>query len=330
MTRILPIITAMAVLALLALPMALPWTQFIVTIAIAKGFAALGVALLLRGGLISIGHAMYFAIGAYTTAFMVKSEKLGDLALLLIGSTLAAALVGLIVGSFLVRFRAIFFAMLNLAVSMVLFALVSKLYGWTGGTDGMRVAVPAIFGNVLEKPAFDGVLYYVCIGMLVIVGLLVRAYFMSPLGYGLKAVHTNEIRLEYLGVSAYSVTLIAYTISAALAGLGGAMAALAVGHVLPEYAYWTESGHLVLTAVLGGIGGVAGPFIGSVFLEAVHTVAVDYAADAWNMILGAALLLVIFFLPRGLHGLFENKRANPPTVEENATTVVPAKEGGGK
>lgn len=330
MTRILPIITAVAVLALLALPVALPWTQFIVTIAIAKGFAALGVALLLRGGLISIGHAMYFAIGAYTTAFMIKSETLGDLALLLIGSTLAAALVGLIVGSFLVRFRAIFFAMLNLAVSMVLFALVSKLYGWTGGTDGMRVAVPAIFGNVLEKAAFDGVLYNVCIAMLVIVGLLVRAYFKSPLGYGLKAIHTNEIRLEYLGVSAYSVTLIAYTISAALAGLGGAMAALAVGHVLPEYAYWTESGHLVLIAVLGGIGGVAGPFIGSVFLEAVHAVAVDYAADAWNMILGAALLLVIFFLPRGLHGLFESKRANVPTVEKDTTTVVPAEEGGVK
>lgn len=313
-------LAAAAVLTLLMLPVVLPWTQFIVTIAVAKGFAALGVALLLRGGLISIGHAMYFAIGAYATAFMMKFGVLGDLALLLIGSTLVAALAGFLIGAFLVRFRAIFFAMLNLAVSMVLFAFVSKLYGVTGGTDGMRVAMPAIFGNVLGKAAFDGVLYYVCIGLLVIVALLVRAYFSSPLGHGLKAIHTNEIRLEYFGVSAYSVLLIAYTISAALAGLGGAVAALAIGHVLPEYAYWTESGHLVLTAVLGGIGGVAGPFIGSIFLEAVHTLAVDHAADAWNMILGAALLLVIFFLPRGLHGLFEGKpdRADPPEIFESA------------
>ncbi|RVU36849.1 branched-chain amino acid ABC transporter permease [Hwanghaeella grinnelliae] len=331
MTRLLPLITAIAVLTLLLLPVVLPWSQFIITIAIAKGFAALGVALLLRGGLISIGHAMYFAIGAYVTAFMMKSDMLGDLALLLLGSTLVATLVGLIVGSFLVRFRAIFFAMLNLAVSMVLFALFSKLYGLTGGTDGMRVSVPAIFGNVLDKAAFDGVLYYVCIALLVIVGFLVRAYFKSPLGYGLKAIHTNEVRLEYLGVSAYSITLIAYTISAALAGLGGAMAALSIGHVLPEYAYWTESGHLVLTAVLGGIGGVAGPFIGSVFLEAVHTFAVDFAADAWNMILGATLLLVIFFVPRGLFGLFEGKPAKRASAdEETGDTPNTAIEGGAK
>ncbi|MBW3098157.1 branched-chain amino acid ABC transporter permease [Pseudohoeflea coraliihabitans] len=310
MSRLLVLFAAAAVLALLILPAAMPSSQFIMTIAIAKGFAALGVALLLRGGLISIGHAMYFAIGAYATAFMMKFGVLADLALLLIGSTLVTAVCGLVFGTFLVRFRAIFFAMLNLAVSMVLFALLSKLYGLTGGTDGMRVATPAVFGLELDKAAFDDILYYVCVGLLVAIGLLIRAYLKSPLGYALMSIHTNEIRLEYLGVSAWSVTLIAYTISAALAGLGGAMAALTIGHVLPEYAYWTESGHLVLTAVLGGIGGVAGPFIGSVFLEAVHVLAVDVAADAWNMILGAALLAVIFFLPHGLHGLLE-KRAEP-------------------
>ena len=113
------------------------------------------------------------------------------------------------------------------------------------------------------------------------------------------------MRLEYLGVSARSTLLAAYTISATLAGIGGAIAAVSIGHVLPEYAFWTESGHLVLTAVLGGIAGIAGPFLGSIFLELVHTVAVGYAAEAWNMIIGVAMLVVIFFLPRGLFGLFE-------------------------
>ena len=116
------------------------------------------------------------------------------------------------------------------------------------------------------------------------------------------------MRLEYLGVSAWSTLLTAYTISAALAGFGGAMAAMIIGHVLPEYAFWTESGHLVLTAVLGGVGGVAGAFIGSVFLEVLHTVAVGIAAEAWNMIIGATLIAVIFFLPRGLYGLIEGRR----------------------
>ncbi len=316
MTRSLPFLTALAVILLLLLPTAMPWTQFIFTIAMAKGFAALGVALLLRGGLISIGHAMYFAIGGYTAAFMLKSETTADFALVLLGATVVTALAGLAFGTFLVRFRAIFFAMLNLAVSMVIFALLSKLYSLTGGTDGMRVTIPSVFGLHLEKHVFDGMLYYVCVALLVIVGLLGRGYLKSPLGYALGSIHTNEVRLEYLGVSAWSVTLIAYTISAALAGLGGAIAALAIGHVLPEFAYWTESGHLVLTAVLGGIGGVAGPFIGSIFLETVHALAVDLAADAWNMILGVALLFVIFFLPKGLHGLLEKRPAGPVAQPE--------------
>ncbi|MFV0492288.1 MAG: branched-chain amino acid ABC transporter permease [Pseudorhodobacter sp.] len=307
MRKTLPALIA-AVSLLVLIPLIFPHLKFVITLAVAKGFAALGVALLLRGGLISLGHAMYFAIGAYATAFLSEKAGITDLALLLIASTLVAALAGAVFGAFLVRYRAIFFAMLNLAVSMVIFALSSKLYGLTGGTDGMRVAVPTIFGWAPGKPAFDNLLFPLCLTLMVVVGWLVYRYMRSPLGHALSAIHTNEVRLEYLGVSAWSTLLSAYTISAALAGLGGAIAAMSIGHVLPEFAFWTESGHLVLTAVLGGVGGVAGPFVGSVFLELLHTVAVGYAADAWNLITGVALIAVIFFLPRGLYGLFETRR----------------------
>lgn len=304
------------VLALALVPLFMPWLEFVMTLAMAKGFAALGVALLLRGGLISIGHAMFFAIGAYATAFLGTRAGVNDFALLLVFSTLVSALAGFAFGAFLARYRAIFFAMLNLAISMVFYALVSKLYGLTGGTDGMSVAVPTIFGLAFTKSAFDSLLFYVALGLMLVVGYLVHRYLRSPLGHALAGVHTNEVRLEYLGVSAWWVILVAYTISAALAGLGGALAAVSIGHVLPEFAFWTESGHLVLTAVLGGIGGVTGPFIGSIFLEAVHTAAVGVAEDAWNMIIGAALLIVIFFLPRGLHGLIERRRERAQQVEE--------------
>jgi branched-chain amino acid transport system permease protein len=119
--------------------------------------------------------------------------------------------------------------------------------------------------------------------------------------------------LEYLGVSARSVILIAYAASAALAGLGGAVTALAVGHIVPELSYWTISGQLVLIAVLGGIGGTPGAFIGAFFLELVRTFAVGFAADAWNAIIGAALLVVIFFLPEGLYGLLLRVRKQGKT-----------------
>ncbi|WP_411780194.1 branched-chain amino acid ABC transporter permease [Bradyrhizobium sp. UFLA01-814] len=304
------ILAAAAVLTLAVLPVAAPWLQFVLTLAIAKGFAALGVAVLLRAGLISIGHAMFFAASAYGVAFLAHAG-INDLGLLLLLSVLVAALTGAIAGAFLVRYRAIFFAMLNLAVSMVFYALCAKLYGVTGGTDGMPVPIPAVFGVIFAEPVFKSVLFYLSLALMVLVGLAVQRYLDSPLGHALSAVHTNEIRLEYLGIPVWAVLLIAYVISAALAGLGGAISAFAIGRVVPDFAFWTASGHLVLIAVLGGIGGVPGAFIGALFLELLHSAAVT-VTDAWNLIVGMALIIVIMFMPQGIYGLFARKEASSP------------------
>jgi branched-chain amino acid transport system permease protein len=290
------------------LPLVVPWLGFVFVLAVGKGLAALGVAMLLRGGLISIGHAMYFAIGAYATAFLMRNGGVNDLLLLLLLSTLISTLAGLFVGTFMVRYRAIFFAMLNLAVSMVLFTLLSKMYHLTGGTDGLRVATPTLLGFELSRAQFNPILQYGSLLLMIATSLIVDRYLKSPLGEALSAVHTNEVRLEYLGVSARRVILVAYTASASLAGLGGAVTALAVGHIVPELSYWTISGQLVLIAVLGGIGGTPGAFIGAFFLELVRTFAVGFAADAWNAIIGIVLLIVIFFLPEGLYGLFQRRK----------------------
>lgn len=301
-------LAAAAVLVLAALPLAAPWLQFVLTLAIAKGFAALGVAVLLRAGLISIGHAMFFAASAYGVAFLARAG-VNDFGVLLILSVLAAALVGAIAGSFLIRYRAIFFAMLNLAVSMVFYALCAKLYGVTGGTDGMPVPIPGIFGIVVTEPVFKSVLFYLSLTLMVLIGFAVQRYLNSPLGHALSAVHSNEIRLEYLGIPVWAVLLIAYVISAALAGVGGAIAAFAIGRVVPDFAFWTASGHLVLVAVLGGIGGVPGAFLGALFLELLHSAAVT-VTDAWGLIVGMALIIVIMFMPQGFYGLFSRKEAS--------------------
>jgi branched-chain amino acid transport system permease protein len=221
MMRIL--LTAVAILGLAILALLAPWLQFVLTLAIAKGFAALGVAILLRAGLISIGHAMFFAAGAYGVAFLAGAG-VTDLAGLLVLSVLGTAVGGAVAAAFLVRYRAIFFAMLNLAVSMVFYALCAKLYGVTGGTDGMPIPNPHIFGVALGEPAFKQVLFYLSLALMLVVGFAVQRYLDSPLGHALSAVHANEIRLEYLGVPVWAVLLIAYVVSAALAGLGGAIA----------------------------------------------------------------------------------------------------------
>ena len=172
----------------------------------------------------------------------------------------------------------------------------------------MPVPVPAVFGIALGEPAFKSVLFYLSMGLMVLVGLAVQRYLNSPLGHALSAVHTNEIRLEYLGIPVRAVLLIAYVISAALAGLGGAIAGFAIGRVVPDFAFWTASGHLVLIAVLGGIGGVPGAFIGALFLELLHSAAVT-VTDSWNLIVGMTLIIVIMFMPQGVYGLFARKEA---------------------
>jgi ABC-type branched-subunit amino acid transport system permease subunit len=302
-----PNVVAFALLAVLMIVVVafFPWMGFIFIVALGKGFAALGVALLLRAGLISIGHALYFGFGAYVTAFLSRSSYANDLAVLIVIATLSSAAIGFVIGAFMVRYRSIFFAMLNLALSMVFFSLLSKLYNVTGGTDGLRVTMPTVFGMAVDRAVMESILLYGGLALLAAVAALVHRYLQTPLGQALSAVHTNELRLEYLGVSVWRVLLTAYGISAALAGLGGALTALAIGHVLPEVSYWTMSGQLVLIAVLGGIGGAVGPFIGAVFFEVVHTLAVGYVPDAWNLMIGVALILVIFFLPGGLYGLFQ-------------------------
>jgi branched-chain amino acid transport system permease protein len=257
---------------------------------------------------------MFFAAGAYATAFLMRDLRVTDLIALLVVATGLTTLLGALVGTFMVRYRAIFFAMLNLAVSMVFFTLLSKLYHLTGGTDGLRVATPTLFGFALTREEFNPILQYGSLLLMVGAALLAHVYLKSPLGEALSAIHANEVRLEYLGVSARAVILVAYTASAALAGLGGALTALAVGHIVPELSYWTISGQLVLIAVLGGIGGPPGAFIGAFFLELVRTFAVGFAADAWNAIIGIALLVVIFFLPEGLYGLLQRGKAKRALV----------------
>ncbi len=295
------LVMAVILAAFAAAPFYAPSVEFVLTIALASGFAALGVGLLLRAGLITLGHAIFFAFGAYALAVLQDRFQINGLIELVIASTLATTIAGVIVGLFMVRYRSIFFAMLNLAASMVFFAFLSKFYSLTGGSDGISVAEPHVLTWVLSNHGFNHVLFYGSLGVAVLAAFAVQRYMNSPVGQALSGVEANEIRLEYLGISARRVLLTTYTISAALAGLGGAVAALAIGHVFPEMSFWTQSGDFLLMAVLGGITGAVGPFFGAVFIALVHRVANIYVAGYWDLILGVALFVVILLLPQGLY-----------------------------
>ncbi|WP_413456924.1 branched-chain amino acid ABC transporter permease [Herbaspirillum huttiense] len=303
------------VLALLALaaPLALPWLKTPVVIAASFGVAALGVSILIRAGQLSFGHAMYACAAGYVAAFLARAVPQLDSAVLLLAGTLCGAVMGMLIGLFVVRYRAIFFGMLNLALSMVLFSILGKFYSWTGGTDGIRLTRSTFFGLQLDRDGFETGLLIVSVLLSVIVALLVQRYQQSIAGQALAAVKTNETRLEYLGLSANRALWIGYVFSAALCGLSGAMFALMQGLVTPEMGYWVRSGEIVFISILGGVGHPVGAFLGAVVFEFVKLYSAALFTGAWQMVLGLVLIGLVFFIPGGLSGLLFRK-AKPVAV----------------
>lgn len=303
---------ATAVVAVAIVPVLVPWTAVMLTIALAVGLTVLGIIVLLRAGQVSFGHGLYYAAGAYTVAFLVKARLSLDALVLIPLGALVATLIAVAFGFFAVRYRDIFFSMINLAISMVAFSLLEKLYNITGGGDGLNVARPTLAGVRLGRIAFESWMFYSTLATAMLCAFLVARYLASPLGKALEAVKSNETRLEYLGVSGNRVLHIAYAISGTLAGLSGAIIAIVNGHVSPEFAYWVRSGEFVFISILGGAGNVLGAFAGSIVFEVIRNYAAAYAADFWQTILGLSLIAIILFAPDGLGQLrFAKKRAQP-------------------
>jgi ABC-type branched-subunit amino acid transport system permease subunit len=205
----------------------------------------------------------------------------------------------------MVRYRAIFFGMLNLAFSMVLYAVLGKFGAVTGGTDGLRFDRPTFGFAVLGRDEFETALLALAVVLALVCGWLVQRYFASASGQALAALKTNETRLEYLGISARRIFWGGYVLSAALCGLGGSLFALTQGLVTPEMGYWVRSGEVVFIAILGGTGHALGAFMGAFVFEFVKLYAAALLTGAWQMALGLVLILMVFVAPQGLWGLIQ-------------------------
>ena len=298
------LVIALAIMTL-ALPAALPWLKTPLILATAFGIAALGISILIVSGQISFGHAMFMCAGGYAVAFASRQWPQLDSGWLLLIGAATGLLLGIVVGSFVVRYRAIFFGMLNLALSMVLYAVLGKFFHITGGTDGLRLERAPFFGMALDRDNFESLLLLCSVALALITGWLVSRYQRSVAGQALSAIKTNETRLEYVGISAYKALWIGYIFSASLCGLSGAIFAIAQGLVTPEMGYWVRSGEIIFVAILGGIGHPVGAFIGAGIFEFVKLFAAAYLTGAWQLVLGCVLIAIVFFAPRGVSALFD-------------------------
>ncbi len=283
------------------------WLVFMAMVVLAKGIVVLGLLVLMRTGLVSFGQGLYFGIGAYAAALLSHRWHVADAAAMLVAGAAAAGLMAALLGLLLARYREIFFAMLSLAFSMILYGLLVKSAA-LGSTDGFNLHAKSFLGVVLAAGTERRVFLVAGAVCAVVVALLVHRLFDGNWGRLSTAVRDNELRVTYLGASPYRVVYINYLIASALAGLGGALAALAVGHVDPETAYWTTSGEFVFIAILGGTQSVLAPFMAAGIFEVLRTIASQYAPNVWQMSLGLAMLAIIMFLPGGLWTLTQRWR----------------------
>ncbi len=285
------------------------WLLFLCTMAISHGIVSMGIVLLMRSGVVSFGQGFAFAAGGYAAALSANHLGISDAVVLILGGGLAAALLALPFAPLLARYRGIFFAMLTLAISMVLYGILVKSEA-LGGSDGFNVRRPTLFGQQISSEGANLALYSVAVVLVGVLATVSRIYSDSVRGLVSLAIRENELRVEYLGASVPGAIAVNFVFAAFLGGLGGALTLLALGHIEPNFSYWTTSGEFVFVAILAGHHSMVAVFLASLAVEIVRSFSNLYFPNTWQLAMGLFLLVVIRFLPRGLGSLWIGRRAS--------------------
>lgn len=300
-------ILAMGAVLLVAGPALPSWMVSMLNVSLCYGTVVLGMMLLMRTGIVSFGHGLYFCLGAYAAGLLDQMLKMPDMLLMVGAAVIVTAVVSAILGLLLAKYRDIFFAMLSLAFSMILYGLLVKTAS-LGSTDGFNVAAKTLAGFEVAPESQRIMVYSLAVVFATVSAFFLHSYLASHQGRLAGAIKDNELRVEYMGASVMHAVHRNYVISAVLAGIGGALMAVNIGHIDPEMTYWPQSGEFVFVAILSGTGSVFAPLGGALVFEAIRSFAYEYSPNTWQMVLGITMLLVMIFLPGGLWSLFTRKR----------------------
>ena len=306
--RLLLYVSPLVVLLLLVPYVTNPYQTFLLSYGLVMAIAALGFNLLLGyTGLLSFGHSAYFGVGAYAVAFMVKYLHITSMELFLLGGVLATTVVTALFGFVCVRYTRIFFSILTMALSQVLWSLAYKFFWVTGGTDGMRVPTPSLLVGLIDgvSLSYTGKIvayyYYVLAFFLLSVGLM-WLIVHSPFGKALQAIRDNETRASFIGVQVQRYRWLAFLVSGVFTGLAGILWVPLNGLTTPDILVWTFSGRIVFFAVLGGFRSFVGPILGAVAFNYLETYAISTTVY-WQVVLGVVLVGLVLGMPTGLVGL---------------------------
>ena len=275
--------------------------------------AALGFNLLLGyTGLLSFGHSAYFGTGAYTVSFIVRDLSVHSMELCILGGVLSTLVISALFGYVCVRHTRIFFSILALALSQVLWSLAFKFFWVTGGTDGIRVPRSQIklLGGLVEFTGsgsyqkFVYSYYYYVLVLFVVMVAVMWVIVHSPFGKALQAIRDNETRAGFVGIPVRRYRWLAFVISGCFTGLAGALWVPLNGLTTPDILYWPFSGEIVFMTVLGGFRTFSGPIVGAFAFNYLKVYAVAGSAY-WQLVLGGVLVALVMLLPTGIVGTID-------------------------
>lgn len=271
-------------------------------------------------GLLSFGQAAFFGLGAYMVPLLLRGEAfmpaIESFLLVIVIAVIAAALLGAVIGFLSIRRGGIYFAMLTLAFSMMIYEGAFRWRSLTSGDDGIITPTPTIELGVASLSLGDHIIYYYFTLLIVAVAtFLVWRVTKSPFGEILVLIRENEERTEFIGVNVTLYKWASFTLSAALAGLAGAIAAAHLLVISPGTLHWTRSAEPVLITLIGGPTYFFGPLVGTIVFVALEQ-SLTAVTDHWEVFAGLVLIVIVLFTPNGVLGLWHER------VEPRVTDAV--------
>jgi branched-chain amino acid transport system permease protein len=275
-------------------------------------------------GLVSLGHSAYFGLAGYVTALVSPQYEAASLLLTLPLAMLAAGLLALVIGLFVLRTSGVYFIMVTLAFAQMLYYLFhdTKL---GGGSDGIYIYVkPELRIGGLRLLNLDDPLqfYYFIFGLMLAVYFILRMILRSPFGHVLVGIKANEHRMRSLGFQVFAYKLGAFVLAGMLAGIAGYLGACQYGFVNPEILSWHHSGNVLMMLLLGGMGSLYGAVAGAASLVLVQELFSSEAlfgtlAKHWQLAMGSFVVLAVLLLPNGLAGLLKPAGRAPSEDEDD-------------
>jgi len=273
--------------------------------------AALSLNLILGyGGMVSFGHAAYLGIGGYAVAILAFYGVHNGFVQLAVAVG-ASALVALVIGAVSIRTSGIYFIMITLAFTQMLYFLGISLDEF-GGDDGMRLAARSDFSGLIDL-SDSTAFYYLVFVVMVVFLYLVHRIVNSRFGMVIRAAKSNEARTRAIGFSPYPYRLAAFVIAGAMCGVAGFLLVNHTAYLTPDFMHWTRSGEIMFMVILGGIGTAVGPVLGAfvlLLLEDILSGVSGFVGQHWQLFIGIFLVLIVLFAKRGLAGLLPGAQRN--------------------